>query len=86
MVVQAIQMKCSLDNVDEIRIPENHEFVVDLQQSGGTDTKEGVLLCREDKADLLGSKGEANLILPSWGNASISFVEKNRQARQRRGL
>lgn len=61
MVVHALQMKATLGNVVEFRIPEDHTFHIDIEQ-GGEVVKKDVEINREDTYEIEGSKGIANLV------------------------
>lgn len=75
MGVFALQIKATLENVEELRIPEDHDWCIDLAKQA--DTREGVLINKEDTAEIEGSRGVANLVLPKMGkNVSISIKDK----------
>lgn len=73
MVVHALQIKATLENVEELRFPEDHDWTLDLEK-GNEIVKKEVIVNRGDTAPVEGSKGDANLVLPSL-KANISIQD-----------
>lgn len=72
MVVQLLNIACELENVQHLRIPEDHEFVLDIEVGPG-EIRRGVIFSRENQVDIPSSRGTANLVLKIDKNSFASL-------------
>ena len=79
MVFLALYMKCELEEVSEIRLPDDYKFVVDIM-SGEEKIGESVVIDRNHEAEMTGSRGTANFVIKIPGSkhqASINVLDNN---------
>ncbi|CAK9011790.1 UPF0587 protein YCR090C [Durusdinium trenchii] len=81
MPLIAMFMKAEMEGVDKLVFPEEDAWKVDIQQSGGTEIREGVTIDPTNEEDVPNSKGTANFLI-KWDGAkapsSISLVTPTR--------
>lgn len=63
MVVFLLEIKANLENVAKISLPDGHEYCIDIQNSAGEDTRQGVRVSSARDQDLPGSRGTAHFML-----------------------
>merc|ERR1712008_325596 len=77
-------------NIEKIEFPEDHEWTLDVQQSGGAETKERVTLSQSGEFDVPNSGTTANFVV-KWGGSkhgsTMNVVTKSRNtAKELKGL
>eukprot|EP00438_Fugacium_kawagutii_P010386 Skav220386 [mRNA] locus=scaffold639:137675:144114:- [translate_table: standard] len=68
MPLIAMFMKAEMEGVERIVFPEEDSWKVDIQQSGGTELREGVTIDPTNEEDIPNSKGTANFLI-KWDGA-----------------
>jgi len=68
MVVIVLKMKADLEGVDKIVFPPDHEWMLDVQQSNGTEVRKGITISNAEEFEVQGSRGTANFVL-KWEGA-----------------
>lgn len=81
MPLIAMFMKAEMEGVERIVFPEEDSWKVDIQQSGGTEIREGVTIDPTNEEEIPNSKGTANFLI-KWDGAkapsTISMVTPSR--------
>jgi len=68
MVVIVLKMKADLEGVEKLVFPPDHEWVLDVQQSNGTEIRKGITISSSEECEIQGSRGTANFVL-KWEGA-----------------
>ena len=63
MVLLVLWVKAELENVKSIEFPPNMQYCLDVKDSQGADTKEGIFVCVDEESDMAGSRGVANFVM-----------------------
>mmetsp|Transcript_21630 Transcript_21630/g.55494 ORF Transcript_21630/g.55494 Transcript_21630/m.55494 type:complete len:162 (+) Transcript_21630:182-667(+) len=63
MVLICLHIKAQLENVKSLTLPIGHIWTVTLQQSQGSERREGVEICENESHEIPGSKGDANFLM-----------------------
>ena len=61
MVLFLLRVKGDLENVTNLQAPEGMAWCLDLKHPSSDEVKEKVVVSPDEKVDIKGSKGEANL-------------------------
>eukprot|EP00877_Chromochloris_zofingiensis_P005867 jgi/Chrzof1/1533/Cz10g11130.t1 len=69
MPVFLLYVKGDLEHVAKITIPQDFRFNIDVQESAGTETRNGVYVTAAEDHELSGSKGTANYVM-KWAKDS----------------
>ena len=72
MVVQLLCLKCDLDNIDSFSIPEDHEWILNVNVGG--ELREGVRFSTQNEVEIPNSRGTANLVIKIDKNAYASIT------------
>ncbi|TMW59661.1 hypothetical protein Poli38472_004730 [Pythium oligandrum] len=68
MVLFVLYVKADLENIDKLVAPAFHQWCIDVKESNGDETREGVVVSEEELLEVDGSRGEVHFLL-KWPGA-----------------
>lgn len=72
MVVQLLSLKCDLDNIESLSVPEDHEWMLNVNVGG--ELRQGVRFSTKDEIEIPNSRGTTNLVIKIDKNAYASIT------------
>lgn len=63
-------MQAELTGVGSVAWPEGHRWCCDIQEAGGSEVREKVMISNEEETELQGSKGTAHFVIRFGGKGS----------------
>eukprot|EP00397_Hematodinium_sp_SG-2012_P037855 GEMP01041098.1.p1 GENE.GEMP01041098.1~~GEMP01041098.1.p1 ORF type:complete len:138 (+),score=12.08 GEMP01041098.1:129-542(+) len=82
MTIFVLKVKAKLEGVEKLIFPADHEWVLDVLQSGGTEERKGITISSTDEYELQGSRGTANYVMKwkdSKAQSSMSLYTPTRR-------
>lgn len=74
MVVFLLSVKADLENVSVLKAPPLHHWCLDVKQSDGEETRDGIFVSEEESHELTGSRGTAHFVLKFPGSKKESYL------------
>jgi hypothetical protein len=72
MVLQLIKISCELDNLDSFEVPEDHDFIFDIEL-GISELRKNVKFTVQTEEEIPNSRGVANIVLKIDKNSFASI-------------
>uniref|UniRef100_A0A0G4FQT0 Uncharacterized protein n=1 Tax=Chromera velia CCMP2878 TaxID=1169474 RepID=A0A0G4FQT0_9ALVE len=82
MPLIGLYVKADLENVESITIPADYQWLMDVKQSNGEETRENVTMNAQESYEMENSRGSANFLIKFPGSksqASISIVTSSQK-------
>jgi hypothetical protein len=72
MVLKLLSLKCELDNIESLSVPEDHEWILNVNVGG--ELRQGVRFSTQNDIEIPNSRGTTNLVIKMDKNAYASIT------------